>query len=63
MGGVKHSGVGRRNGAEGLMRFVKPQSVVVDRGWVAKPALIQADPLTRWAVDAMRILRRWMPFL
>ena len=63
MGGVKHSGVGRRNGVEGLMRFVKLQSVVVDRGWVAKPSLTQADPLTRLAVDAMRILRRWLPFL
>jgi succinate-semialdehyde dehydrogenase/glutarate-semialdehyde dehydrogenase len=63
MGGVKHSGVGRRNGVEGLMRFVKPQSVVVDRAWLAQPALTQADPLTRWAVDIMRILRRWLPFL
>jgi succinate-semialdehyde dehydrogenase/glutarate-semialdehyde dehydrogenase len=63
MGGVKHSGVGRRNGIEGLMRFVKPQSIVVDRALLAKPALTQADPLTRLGVDAMRVIRRFLPFI
>jgi acyl-CoA reductase-like NAD-dependent aldehyde dehydrogenase len=63
MGGVKNSGVGRRNGPEGLLRFVKPQSIVVDRALLAKPALIQADPMTRLGVDVMRVARRWLPFL
>jgi succinate-semialdehyde dehydrogenase/glutarate-semialdehyde dehydrogenase len=63
MGGVKNSGVGRRNGPEGLMRFVKPQSIVVDRALLAKPALTQADPLTRFGVDAMRMVRRFLPFI
>ena len=30
MGGVKNSGVGRRNGTEGLLRFVRTQSILVD---------------------------------
>lgn len=63
MGGVKNSGVGRRNGVEGLMRFVKPQSIVVDRALLARPALIQADETTRLGVDLMRKLRRFLPFL
>ena len=63
MGGVKDSGVGRRNGPEGLMRFVKPQSIVVDRALMAKPALTQADSLTRFGVDAMRVIRRFLPFI
>jgi succinate-semialdehyde dehydrogenase/glutarate-semialdehyde dehydrogenase len=63
MGGVKNSGVGRRNGPEGLMRFVTSQSIVVDRALLAKPALTQADPLTRFGVDAMRVIRRFLPFI
>jgi acyl-CoA reductase-like NAD-dependent aldehyde dehydrogenase len=63
MGGVKSSGVGRRNGPEGLLRFVKSQSIVVDRSLLAKPSLIQADPLTRFGVSAMRRARRILPFL
>lgn len=63
MGGVKNSGVGRRNGPEGLLRFVKPQSIVVDRALLAKPALTQADPMTRFGVNVMRVARRWLPFL
>src|SRR5690606_35761751 len=63
MGGNKDSGDGRRNGPEGDMRFVKPQSIVVDRALLAKPALTQADSLTRFGVDAMRAIRRFLPFI
>ncbi len=63
MGGVKTSGVGRRNGPEGLLRFVKPQSIVVDNALLAKPALTQADSMTRMGVNFMRRLRRLFPFV
>ena len=37
MGGMKHSGVGRRNGPEGLMRFVEARTVAESTGFVILP--------------------------
>ncbi|WP_353827257.1 succinic semialdehyde dehydrogenase [Agromyces sp. SYSU T0242] len=37
MGGVKASGIGRRNGREGLLRFVDPVTVSMHRGIIALP--------------------------
>ncbi len=58
MGGVKNSGIGRRNGPEGLMRFVRTQSVVIDNQIGAWPMLALLDDgtlkLVRFLVNAMR---------
>jgi acyl-CoA reductase-like NAD-dependent aldehyde dehydrogenase len=37
MGGVKHSGVGRRNGPEGLLRFADAHTVGVNTGLLPLP--------------------------
>ncbi len=37
MGGVKASGLGRRNGREGLLRFVEPVTVSTSTGLVPLP--------------------------
>lgn len=37
MGGMKHSGLGRRNGAEGLLRFVEARTVSASTGLLALP--------------------------
>jgi acyl-CoA reductase-like NAD-dependent aldehyde dehydrogenase len=37
MGGIKHSGLGRRNGPEGLLRFVDAQTIAVATGLVPLP--------------------------
>ena len=37
MGGMKHSGIGRRNGAEGLLRFVEARTVAESTGLVTLP--------------------------
>jgi aldehyde dehydrogenase (NAD+)/succinate-semialdehyde dehydrogenase/glutarate-semialdehyde dehydrogenase len=63
MGGVKNSGMGRRNGPEGLMRFVKPQSVLVDSLLGSKPNLTLADPFSMKVALTLRTLRRYIPFL
>jgi acyl-CoA reductase-like NAD-dependent aldehyde dehydrogenase len=63
MGGVKQSGLGRRNGPEGLMRFVHTQSIVVDNLIGAQPSLTLADPFSLKVALTLRQLRRWMPFL
>ncbi|MBI5958084.1 MAG: aldehyde dehydrogenase family protein [Chloroflexi bacterium] len=62
-GGVKDSGIGRRNGPEGLMRFVRTQSILTDRLWIAKPILTQLDPTLFRLLKIQRVLRRWIPFL
>lgn len=61
IGGWKHSGIGRRGGVEGLMRFVQPQTVSTLRGLILQPQLTQADDFTRRAYDVKRVLRRWLP--
>lgn len=63
MGGVKHSGMGRRNGPEGLLRFVKPQSVLVDNQLMNKPNLTLGDPTAMKIFLMLRSLRRKLPFL
>jgi len=62
-GGQKDSGMGRRGGPEGLMRFVSPQSVVVDKQIGMKPALGLIDPQTLMAAKMMRTVRRLLPFI
>ena len=63
MGGVKNSGMGRRNGPEGLLRFVRTQSILVDTLIGSKPALTHADPISVAALKSMRVLRRILPFI
>lgn len=62
-GGMKQSGIGRRGGPEGLLRFVQPQSVVLDRRWENSTAVTLVDPLTVFGVKAMRVIRRYIPFI
>ncbi len=63
MGGVKASGLGRRNGPEGLLRFVKSQSILSDTLLISIPALTFTDPLSQAAFRAMRFIRRVLPFV
>jgi succinate-semialdehyde dehydrogenase/glutarate-semialdehyde dehydrogenase len=61
MGGQKNSGIGRRNGPEGLMRFVTSQTVTIDATVFFIPQdVIHASPLLR-TYAALR--RRLMPYL
>lgn len=61
MGGVKQSGIGRRNGPEGLLRFVNTQSILIENTVIQPPALTHADPLTRRAYAALRVARNFLP--
>ncbi len=63
IGGQKDSGVGRRNGPEGLLRYVATQSVLIDNQIAQKPDLRIADPLSLKVALILRKLRRWLPFL
>jgi succinate-semialdehyde dehydrogenase/glutarate-semialdehyde dehydrogenase len=63
MGGVKQSGMGRRNGREGLMRFVRPQSVLTDNQMLETPKLVQGDERIRKLYPLIRRMRKLLPFL
>jgi len=60
MGGDKQSGIGRRNGHEGLLRFVKTQSLVVDTLFGTIPSLTLADPVTITGFLVLRAIRRFI---
>jgi succinate-semialdehyde dehydrogenase / glutarate-semialdehyde dehydrogenase len=62
-GGQKNSGVGRRGGPEGLLRFVSTQSVVVDRPFAARPSITMLDSVVYSLVKLMHTVRRYVPFV
>jgi succinate-semialdehyde dehydrogenase / glutarate-semialdehyde dehydrogenase len=63
MGGRKESGIGRRGGPEGLMRFVVPQSILIDRMLIKSNALSHMEPTLWRMIRLQRSLRRYIPFL
>jgi succinate-semialdehyde dehydrogenase/glutarate-semialdehyde dehydrogenase len=59
MGGMRQSGLGRRQGAEGILRYTEPQSVGVQRGFpVAGPAFLRPRTYAKVLTAGLRILRR-----
>jgi succinate-semialdehyde dehydrogenase/glutarate-semialdehyde dehydrogenase len=48
MGGMKDSGLGRRHGSEGLLRFTEPQTVVVQRLVVGTEPPLRHMSYDRW---------------
>lgn len=62
-GGQKDSGVGRRGGPEGLLRFTTTQAIAVDTQIGLRPALALIDPFTMRMLKLVRGLRRIFPFL
>lgn len=59
MGGMKSSGLGRRQGPEGLLRYTEPRSVGVQRLVpIAGPAFLAKRTYARLLTLGLRILRR-----
>jgi succinate-semialdehyde dehydrogenase/glutarate-semialdehyde dehydrogenase len=59
MGGMKESGVGRRNGTEGLLKYTESQSIAVQRGLKLRPG--RGIPPRLWAngmTAGLKALRR-----
>ncbi len=59
MGGMKESGVGRRNGAEGLLKYTEAQAIAVQRGMPLRPG--RGIPPKLWArvlSTSLKALRR-----
>lgn len=59
MGGRKDSGLGRRHGAEGILKYTEPQTIATWRGRPLAPAHGQdAARFARWLSRALQALRR-----
>jgi succinate-semialdehyde dehydrogenase/glutarate-semialdehyde dehydrogenase len=58
MGGMKDSGLGRRHGREGILKYTEPQSVVVQRllGFGPPPHVTQ-EAWVKGFTAAMRLLK------
>ena len=60
MGGMKHSGKGRRNGVEGLLRFTEARTVGIASGLLRLPLRGQDyDRMAPLMVSLMKVLRRF----
>jgi succinate-semialdehyde dehydrogenase/glutarate-semialdehyde dehydrogenase len=62
-GGQRDSGLARRGGREGLMRFVTPQVVLVDRMWGAEAVIEGLSARVLNAILLMRRVRKFLPFV
>ena len=59
MGGFKDSGLGRRHGAEGILKYTESQNVTVQRGvTLAPPKGVPAEAFAKGVTSAVRAMRR-----
>ncbi|VBA62077.1 succinic semialdehyde dehydrogenase [Mycobacterium attenuatum] len=59
MGGMKASGLGRRHGAQGILKYTEPQTIAIERGLpVGVPSWMRADHYARLMSGGLRMLRR-----
>ncbi len=62
-GGMKQSGIGRRNGPEGLLKYTQMQAVMIDTLLAQRPGLNVLDPITKVTLLFLRQLRRVFPWV
>lgn len=62
-GGQRHSGMGRRNGPEGLIKYTALQTILTDNMLGQKPGLALADPITLKILMFFVKLRRWISWI
>jgi acyl-CoA reductase-like NAD-dependent aldehyde dehydrogenase len=62
MGGIKQSGIGRRHGGQGILRYTAPQSIVTSfgagGGYDGAIGLLRSDARVRWLLRSLRWWRR-----
>jgi succinate-semialdehyde dehydrogenase/glutarate-semialdehyde dehydrogenase len=59
MGGFKDSGLGRRHGAEGILKYTEPQTIAIQRGLpLAAPAGMPDEVFSRAMSATLKALRR-----
>jgi succinate-semialdehyde dehydrogenase/glutarate-semialdehyde dehydrogenase len=58
MGGMKQSGLGRRHGAEGMLRYTDAQTVAIQRGLpLAAPAGVREETWSKALSQTLKLLR------
>ncbi|HEY2740267.1 MAG TPA: aldehyde dehydrogenase family protein, partial [Thermoanaerobaculia bacterium] len=58
MGGFKNSGLGRRHGAEGILKYTEPQTIAIQRGMpLAAPAGVADEVFSRAMSATLKALR------
>jgi succinate-semialdehyde dehydrogenase/glutarate-semialdehyde dehydrogenase len=58
MGGFKQSGVGRRHGEEGILKYTNSQTIAVQKYLpLAPPSFMSAAQYARWVSRALRLVR------
>ena len=63
MGGFKESGLGRRHGADGILKYTEAQTISVQRGMpIAPPSGVGEKDYSELMSGALRLLR-WIPGL
>lgn len=63
MGGMKDSGIGRRHGKEGILKYTESQTVAEQRfGSMGKPPGVPASIYTRMMTGSLRLLKRLSKF-
>ena len=63
MGGFKDSGLGRRHGRDGILKYTEPQTIALQRGMsLAAPPGVGEEGYSRLMSQTLRILR-WIPGL
>lgn len=59
MGGMRNSGTGRRQGAEGILRYTEAQTVAVQRGrLLAAPAFLNEEAFAEVFTASLRLMKR-----
>lgn len=59
MGGFKDSGIGRRHGAEGILKYTEPQTIAVQRLLpIAAPEGVEEESYSRLMSSALWLLKR-----
>jgi succinate-semialdehyde dehydrogenase/glutarate-semialdehyde dehydrogenase len=59
MGGCKDSGLGRRHGAEGILKFTEAQTIAVQRGLpIGAPPGVADEVFSRALSQALKVLKR-----
>ena len=59
MGGFKDSGIGRRHGIEGILKYTESQNVTLQHGpAIVPPPGVPASAFARWFTGALRAARR-----
>jgi succinate-semialdehyde dehydrogenase/glutarate-semialdehyde dehydrogenase len=63
VGGMKESGLGRRHGAEGILKYTEAQTVGVQRGLpIGPPPFLSEQQYEKWMTRLLSAMRR-IPFL